>query len=181
MDNIIVNRSTKSVIEFDMNVDGASPADAVTSFVLHCEGFDISVPCERSSDRHFIINVPPMPFLQKGVVDCSIHVIINNQFFKPLSGTATIVDDVKVTVNPPKHNEENEEVVDSAPVGIPQSVSSLTRAILHHNVANEAATPESKNDKKVKDILESLNIKTTTPKKRKSSLKKIAEQKRNAT
>jgi hypothetical protein len=184
MDNITLNRSKQTVVEFDVKIEGASIEEATTKFVLHCTGFMLSVECVKVSPNSFTATIPPIPFIDKGVHDCHIEVVINNQLFTPLNGNVTVVDDVSVAVTPspttPKpvmKTEENEESVeDVQPRSIIQSI------MAKHTQTDESvdSTADNKKDHKVREILESLNI-TPAPKKKTpktSSLKRLTAAKR---
>jgi hypothetical protein len=189
MDTITVNRSKPTEVEFDMRIDGASIDEADAKFVIHCDEFDIRFDCKHTSQYTFAAQIPAITFLQKGVHDCSVEVVVNGQLFKPLKGNATIVDNIKVEVSTekPKDKSEEAEEIKQVPPFDREPKSSLSPFALanylqNRDVADEhEEVSENVKDKKVREILKEMQIvPIKKPRTKPRSLKNITESKRLA-
>ena len=185
MNDIIVNRSSESTVEFDIKIDGASVEDATARFFIHTTAYDVSFPCSHNSQGTFSAKIPPIPFVQKGVADCSVEVIVNGQVFKPLSTTVTVVDNVNVSVastgnkgnETPKTIKGEEDEEESITTAQPSSILKFLQTRNAHE--EEEVRTESVKDKKVRNILESMNITTPAkkPARKTSTLKELRTKK----
>lgn len=193
MNIITINRSNPTTVEFNMKIDGAAIEDASARFVIHTDEFDISIPCSKISQETFNASVPALPFIETGVLDCTIEVIVAGQVFKPLTGMITIVDNIKVEVStenkPKQHDKEQVEQEEQTDVVnrvgepfTPVSEFNITKYLQSRNASEEEEISESvekekEKDKKIREILESMNIPVVKKNnKRKSpSLKSLTE------
>lgn len=180
MDNFIINRSQPTTVQFEMNVDGASMENVKPRLVIKCEKYSVFFDCFRTNQKTFTCEIPPVPFIEKTVHNFTIEVIIDQQIFTPLSGSVTVVDDVKVEISPVKStdtnikNLENEETKATTSTTI-LNADNVLKLLQTRNAAEESINPEIKQKElKVREILESMNLVTKPPKK-KISLKKLAE------
>lgn len=211
MDTIKINRTKPTNIEFNLKVEGASAEEAKVRFLIHADGFKISISCSQDTSGVFSGVVPVLPFLEKGEYDCSVEVVINNQLFKALKSVISLTDEISVSVStksttekdqdksddekdtseddgkdrledePDSDKEEEhkeDEEVTPVKVSTPLSALALTKLLQTRNAAEEEEINESKKDKKVREILESMNITPTKPAKKRPSLKTITEGKR---
>ena len=176
MDEITINRSTESVIEFDMTIEGASSDDAEVLFVIHLDQFKISFPCYKESHNTFKSTIPAVPFLDIGINDCSVEVIINGQRFEPFKSSISVMDKVNITVSPIHKQEDNEETIKLDPVvtkDVADGSSLISRVMFRNKVE------ETEKDRQVRDILKDLNIDVKPTKRSKTpSLKRITERQR---
>jgi hypothetical protein len=158
MNNILINRSKESTVDFDIKIDGASVEDAKSRLVIQCDGYSLSFDCNKTAVTTFSSNIPPVSFLKKGVHDFCIEVIINNQLFVPLKGSVTIVDEVTITASTSTQNNkstEDEELEVITPF-------SMNRFLQSRNASEEQeqSTVEDVQLDKVKNIISSMSEST---------------------
>lgn len=190
MDNFIINRSQPTKVQFEMVVEGTSIENAKTRLIIDCEKYSLFFNCFRTNQRTFVCEIPPIPFIEKSVHEFFIEVIIDQQIFTPLTGTVTVVDDVKIevaSISPTNSetNTENEETekVKSTQIKTPlimKNSDDIINFLRTRNIAEEDVDPEIKQkDLKVREILESMNlvVKPSKPK-RNISLKKLTEKRK---
>ena len=102
MDNVVtINNQKTNTLELDVSVQGLNTNDVRVWLSVSTENMDLQFECRRESGDKWVVDVPPLPFINRTAYPCSVRIIADGYFFEPLNGTMNVIGNAEVYSSTP--------------------------------------------------------------------------------
>lgn len=106
-----INKQIENSFILNADVKGSIPKqDMEVRIVIKNTDMSYIFQCERENEDEFSIVFPPMPFLKSKSYECYVEVLVDNYYFRPVSGFVDIVSEEEekpqITITLKKAEEE---------------------------------------------------------------------------
>lgn len=116
-DTVSINNTKENTLEFDLSLQGISPADMEVRFVVEAVGMELAFKCIKQENGKWKVDLPILPILEKTMYQFHFSVIADGYYFEPLRGNINVVGSAELYVSQPKNvkllpTEPVEEITD---------------------------------------------------------------------
>lgn len=138
-DMVSINNTKENTLEFDLSLQGISPADMEVRFVVEAVGMEIAFKCVKQENGKWKVDLPILPILEKTMYQFHFSIIADGYYFEPLRGSINVVGSAELYVSQPKN-------IKALPT---EPVEEITDEKKDEEAKKEAKKEEEKEEKKV--------------------------------
>lgn len=110
---VTINQQKENTIRFGVSIEGANYDDASVRLVMEMpNGTSMSFKCVKSNKDEYEVTIPPMLQIERTAYPCSVEIITDGYYFKPLKGVINVVGNATVAVQPIVADMKDEPVKD---------------------------------------------------------------------
>jgi hypothetical protein len=195
MENVVsIVNTRENPLEFDISIQGVVDKDTTVKFVIETNPVHFTFPCHKGEDDKWIVNIPPLPHIERVSYPFHIEIVVDGYYFEPYSGTliVTAEPEVRATdvhktrpaapiVAPVVKNvevqEDEENITDDEFQNLAEKIINKHKEKKEKPVEKKAEEPKKKTDPvKEKAIKEAIEQFKSTPLKVEKPVEVIEEQ-----
>lgn len=100
MENVIsIVNTRENPLEFDISIQGVDDKETSVKFVIETNPVHFCFLCEKGDGDKWIVNIPPLPHIERVSYPFHIEIVVDGYYFEPYSGTLIVTAEPEVTAS----------------------------------------------------------------------------------